>query len=160
MGFLVRKGLKWAVPASVGAATAYFFDPDRGRARRAQAKDRADAALRRRRREEERRERHAQGVAAGEAARASGHGVPTPADDIVLAQTVKQYLAGVPADIENVTVEVVDGLVTLRGQVAGDDAKSTIEAAVSGTPGVREVRSFLHLPGVAAPNKASAVQAS
>ena len=160
MGFLVRKGLRWVVPASLGAATAYFFDPDRGRARRAQTKDRADAALRRRRREQERQENYARGVAAGEAARASGLGVPTPADDIVVAQTVKQRLAGVPADIEHVTVEVVDGVATLRGQVVGDDAKSTIEAAVCEAPGVREGRSFLHLPGVAAPNKASAVRAS
>lgn len=160
MGLLVRKSLKFAVPGSVGAAVAYFLDPDRGRSRRARARDQVEAALRRRRREAERAERYAHGVEEGAAARARGMGVPQPADDTTVVQEVKQALSSSPAVTENVTVEVVDGVATLRGQVVGEADKSTIEDEVGRTPGVREVHSFLHLPGVPAPNKASAIRAS
>ena len=77
-----------------------------------------------------------------------------------MVQVVKQALSALPAATENVTVEVVDGLATLRGQVLSLDDRSSIEAEVRRAPGVLDVQSFLHLPGEPAPNKASAIRAS
>ena len=99
-------------------------------------------------------------MALGEAAVAEGAGVPRPVDDVEVVNVVKQSLAGVDVDTTDVAVESVDGVVTVRGQVPGDDAKATVEQAVSATPGVIAVESFLHTPGTPAPNKAASLRAS
>lgn len=157
---LRRKVVRLAVVSGSGAAAAYFFDPERGRARRTQARDQAQSLLRRRQEEAERQARHEANVAQGEAARAEGAGVPRPVDDVEVVQVVKQALAGLDVETNDVTVESVDGVVTLRGQVAGRDAQAAIEQAVSQAAGVIEVQSFLHTPGTPAPNKAASLRAS
>ena len=155
-----RKIIRLAVVSGAGAAAAYYFDPERGVARRQQAKDQADALSRRRQADADRKSQHAANVAAGEAAEAQGAGVPRPVDDVEVVNVVKQSLGRLDVDTTNVTVESVDGIVTVRGEVPSGDAVSTIEQAVSGTPGVLEVQSFLHTPGTPAPNKAASLRAS
>lgn len=155
-----RKVVRLAVVSGAGAAAAYFFDPDRGVARRKQAKDQAEAMLRRRQAEAEREAQHAANVAQGEAAEAQGAGIPRPVDDVEVVNVVKQALGGLDVDTTDVTVESVDGVVTLRGEIPSRDAKTTVEQAVSTTPGVIEVQSFLHTPGTPAPNKAASLRAS
>ena len=157
---LRRKVLRMAVVSGAGAAAAYFFDPQSGRARRAQTRDQAQAMLRRREADAERQARHEANVAAGQAAEAQGAGVPRPVDDVEVVQLVKQTLAGVDAETTDVTVESVDRVVTLRGQVPSREAREAVEKAVSETPGVVEVQSFLHTPGTPAPNKAASLRAS
>ena len=157
---LRRKLVRLAVVSGSGAAAAYFFDPERGRARRSQARDQAEALLRRREADTERQARHQANVAQGEAARAQGAGVPRPVDDVEVVRVVKQALANLDVETTDVTVESVDGVVTLRGQVAGRQAHAAIEGAVSQAPGVIEVQSFLHTPGTPAPNKAASLRAS
>ncbi len=157
---LRRKMFRLAIVSGAGAAAAYFFDPERGVARRRQAKDQAEAMLRRRQAEAEREARHAANVAQGEAAEAQGAGVPRPVDDVEVVNLVRQSLAGVDADTSSVTVESVDGIVTVRGEIASRDVKTAVEEAVSRTPGVVEVQSFLHTPGTPAPNKAASLRAS
>ena len=155
-----RKIFRLAIVSGAGAAAAYFFDPDRGRARRAQARDQAQALVRRQQAEAERQAQHAANVAAGEAAQAQGAGVPRPVDDVEVVNVVRQALSGLGVDTTDVTVESVDGVVTLRGQVPSREALTAVEGAVSGTPGVVEVQSFLHTPGTPAPNKAASLRAS
>ena len=155
-----RKIVRLAIVSGAGAAAAYFFDPDRGRARRAQARDQADAMMRRRQADAERQAQHAANVAAGEAAEAQGAGVPRPVDDVEVVNVVRQALSGLDVDTTDVKVESVDGVVTVRGQVASRDAVTAVENAISGTPGVVEVQSFLHTPGTPAPNKAASLRAS
>jgi len=46
----------------------------------------------------------------------------------------------------SITVEVIDGLVVLRGRVADPDDRRMAEAMVRLTPGVREVRNELTSP--------------
>lgn len=157
---LRRKVLRLAIVSGTGAAAAYFFDPERGKARRSQAKDQAEAMLRRKQEEAERLARHEANVAQGQAAEAHGAGVPRPVDDVEVVRVVKQALAGVDADISDVTVESVDGVVTLRGQVAGREAQAAVEQAASQAAGVIEVQSFLHTPGTPAPNKAASLRVS
>lgn len=156
---LVRKG-RFLTAAGIGAAIAYFADPDNGRSRRVRAKDQLGARLRRRQREAEQLARHTENIAVGEAARARGAGETKPVDDVDVVHAVKQALSGLGFPTSDVTVDVVDGTAALRGQVATEDEKTKVEQAVQGVPGVRQVESWLHLPGQPAPNKASALQAS
>ena len=155
----MRKG-RFAVVAGTGAAAAYFLDPAQGRSRRARAKDQLTSKLRRRRQDADREAQHVQNVAAGQAARAHGAGEPRPMDDVDVLHAVKQALSGLEVATQDVTVEVVEGVATLRGQVATEEEKSEVEQAAGRAAGVREVQSWLHLPGQPAPNKASALQAS
>ena len=156
---LRRKVLRLAIVSGAGAAAAYFFDPERGVARRKQAKDQAEAMLRRRQADADRQAQHAANVAQGQAAEAQGGGVPRPVDDVEVVNLVRQALAGLDADTTNVTVESVDGVVTVRGEIASRDAQAAVEQAISATPGVIEVQSFLHTPGTPAPNKAASLRA-
>ena len=160
MAGLIRKGLWTATAGAAGAAVAYFLDPDRGRARRSQTKDQAAATLRRRKADAAREARYLEGKAEGVAAQARGGGRPRPEDDVDVTHGVRQAFtaAGVPTD--DVTIEATDGVVTLRGQVPSEDEKRRVEKAAKSAAGVREVQSWLHLPGQPAPNKASALQAS
>ncbi len=155
-----RKLFRSVVVSGLGAAAAYFLDPDRGRARRAQTADQARSFLRRRQAGADRQARYAAGVAQGEAVEARGGGVPHPADDVEVARLVKQALHRVGFPTSDVTVEAVEGIVTLRGQVASGDQMEKVTQAVAEVAGVTEVHSFLHLPGTPAPNKASALRAS
>jgi hypothetical protein len=133
MAGLIRKGLWTATAGAAGAAVAYFLDPDRGRARRAQTKDQAAAALRRRKADAEREARYLEGRAEGAAVEARGGGQPRPEDDVDDTQ---------------------------RGQVGSEEEKRRVEEAAGAAAGVREVQSWLHLPGQPAPNKAEALRAS
>jgi HSP20 family molecular chaperone IbpA len=156
---LVRKG-RFLTAAGVGAAVAYFADPENGRSRRARAKDQLDAKMRRRQRQAEQLTRHAENVAAGQAARARGAGEPTPTDDVDVAHAVRQALSAAGVPTSDLTVDVVEGTAALRGQVPTGEDKTKAEETVGRVPGVQRVESWLHLPGEPAPNKASALQAS
>lgn len=160
MAALIRKGLWTATAGAAGAAVAWFFDPDRGRARRNRTKDRATAALRRRKAEAAREARYLEGKAEGAAIEARGGGQPRPQDDVDVTHVVRQAFSAAGVATEDVTVEAVDGVVTLRGQVGSEDDKRRIEEAAGSAAGVREVQSWLHLPGQPAPNKAEALKAS
>lgn len=160
MATLLRKGLWTAMAGAAGAAVAYFLDPDRGRARRNRTKDQAAAALRRRKADAERQARYQEGRAEGAAIEARGGGQPRPQDDVDVTHAVRQAFTAAGASTEDVTVEAVDGVVTLRGQVASEDDKRRLEEAAGSAAGVREVQSWLHLPGQPAPNKADALRAS
>ena len=160
MAGLIRKGLWTATAGAAGAAVAYFLDPDRGRARRNRTKDQTAAALRRRKADAEREARYLEGKVKGATIEARGGGQPRPEDDVDVTHAVRQAFSAAGVATGDVTVEAVDGVVTLRGQVASDDDKRRVEKAAGSAAGVREVQSWLHLPGQPAPNKAEALQAS
>jgi osmotically-inducible protein OsmY len=148
------------VSATVGACGAYFFDPDRGRARRARTQDRASAALRRRQRKSEAKKRYEAGVEQGTAARAAGGGEFVPEDDIDIVHALEAALAKLEVNTSDVKVDVVDGVATLRGQVAERAEIDDVRRAADAVPGVAEVQSYLHTPGTPAPNKAASLEAS
>jgi osmotically-inducible protein OsmY len=156
---LVRKG-RFITAASIGAAIAYFADPENGRSRRVRVKDQLGAMMRRRQQDAEKLARHSANVAAGQAAQARGAGEPKPTDDVDVVHAVNQALSGLGVPTSDFTVDVVDGTAALRGQVPSQEDKTKVEQAVQGVPGVQRVESWLHLPGEPAPNKASALQAS
>ncbi len=155
-----RKTLRRLLVAALGAALAYFLDPSRGRGRRARTKDQLAAALRRRQRQAESQLRYEEGRLQGERARAQGAGTSSPQDDVTLQNEVKAALARLPFGTEDVTVETVEGTVTLRGQLAGADQVDEAERAVRAVPGVASVTNHLHVPQEPAPNKVPSMDAS
>jgi BON domain len=143
--------------AIVGAAAAYFFDPERGRARRALLADWLGARTRR-------------GWSAVNqlGARTSSSAAafpqrmvqlrsmrPRPADDLTLRDRVESEVfrdAELPKGQINFDIE--SGVVTIRGQVDNAYQIANVEKAVLKVPGVAGVENLLHVDGTPAPNKA------
>jgi len=133
----------------LGAATAYLLDPDRGRGRRARIADQAAAGAR--------RLAHRAGqIGRLQAGRLGGvaeelkHREDTPPmlDDASLAMKVETELfrnRSVPKGAINVNVE--QGVVVLRGEVAEESLRNRIEKLAGRVEGVEGVRNLLHLPG-------------
>jgi osmotically-inducible protein OsmY len=148
-----------AVYAGGAAAATYYFDPERGRARRAMARDQLNAKLRRAERSAEARLRYAEGRAEGVVHTAAAMPHEPPADDRMLADRILSELGDrFPSDTAELTV--VEGTVELRGQVGDEAAMGLLVADVKRVPGVARVENLLHTPGQPAPNKAEAQEAS
>jgi osmotically-inducible protein OsmY len=107
--------------------------------------------------------RRAGGVGRGAASLASGKAKalgnrPTAKpdmDDRTLKNKVESVIfrpAGSPKS--TVSVDVVDAVVELRGEVKNPDAKQELEDRARSVPEVRDVRNLLHLPKVPAPGRA------
>ena len=142
-----------ALGAAIGAAVAYFFDPQSGRRRRAVTRDRTAAFFRRRARESAR---------AGRAVAAEAYGVsqkaqhlkeePKGFDDVTLARKVETEIfrdADVPKGQINVNVQ--EGVVQLRGEAPTPDMLTELVEKAPKVQGVRDVENLLHLPGAEAP---------
>jgi osmotically-inducible protein OsmY len=133
----------------IGAALAFFFDPDRGRYRRNQARDRLAGLFHRASRQVERQARFRSAEIAGAGKRLT-HLRPENAapDDVTLAQRVQSEVFRNPAVPQGrLNINVEDGVVVLRGQLDRPDQISSLEEAVRQVPGVNGVKSLLHLPG-------------
>ncbi|HTW09378.1 MAG TPA: BON domain-containing protein [Acidimicrobiales bacterium] len=150
--------------AAVGAGVEYLMDPDRGHSRRARARDmalrRARVTLRRGSRSAARAAHrqidHVEGELRSRVVR-SGRREET-VDDITLAQKVRSEALGhLERPLRHVLLDVADGVVTLRGEVASPEDKTKIDRAVRAVAGVRTVEDLLHLAGEDAPNKAAAL---
>jgi len=140
----------------MGAALAYFFDPETGNRRRSMTRDRVLAFFRRTGRQAGR---------AGQAAKSQAYGVTQNAihlkerskeepDDATLAHKVETEIfrdADVPKGDINVNAE--NGVVYLRGQVADEGLVETLGKSVRKIQGVREVENLLHTPGTPTPTK-------
>jgi osmotically-inducible protein OsmY len=141
---------------AIGAALAYFFDPQNGRRRRALTRDRAPAFFRSGARRAERLGRAAQSEAYGVTQKAKHlkeEPKPRP-DDVTLARKVETEIfrdAEVPKGQINVNAE--NGVVVLRGEVEQPDLIKDLEKKARKIQGVREVENLLHTPGTPAPTK-------
>jgi osmotically-inducible protein OsmY len=121
---------RFVFAGAVGAALAYFFDPDNGRKRRKEAIKKAAKGL-------------------GQAGR-KAQAVRTRAqpDDPTLADRVKGEIFR-DADVakEQVDVSVEDGVVYLRGELEEPDLIEDLEAQARQVQGVRGVENLLHASG-------------
>ncbi len=143
-----------------GALVAFLLDPDRGRARRARARDQAVSLARAGREAAGRKARYARGRLRGTAHRVTHPVGSRPDDDRALADKIRSEALGPLHDRPRITVDVVNGAATLRGEVADADHRAEIVDRVRRVAGVTDVVSHLHAPGSVAPNKAAARQAA
>lgn len=112
--------------AALGAALAYFFDPDNGKRRRKATVKRLTGFARRRR----------EGVQG------------PPQDDVTLARKVESEIfrdADVPKGAIDVNAE--HGKVVLRGEVDSTELIEELVGRARRVQGVEEVESLLHTPG-------------
>jgi osmotically-inducible protein OsmY len=147
-----------ALGAAMGAALAYFFDPDTGNRRRSMTRDRVLAFFRRTGRQAGR---------AGQAARSQAYGMTQKAahlkerpneqpDDATLTAKVETELfrdPEVPKGDINVNAE--NGVVYLRGQVEDENLIAALGKSAKKIQGVRDVENLLHTPGTPAPSAQS-----
>lgn len=144
--------MSYLLAALVGALAMFFLDPDRGSYRRSVTRDRMAGSGR--------------DVAddlgrAGRKIASDAYGVKqkianldrddVPQNDGMLADKVKTELFRDP-DIPkaDVNVNVVDGVVYLRGQVERPDVIETMESRVRRIDGVLGVQNLLHTAGTKA----------
>jgi hypothetical protein len=140
----------------LGAALSYFFDPQQGRGRRAETRDRIAGFFRRRVRQGERLGRGASAQAEGlvqKAKHLQEEPKPQP-DDVTLTRKVETEIfrdADVPKGQINVNAE--NGKIFLRGEVEQPELIKDLEKRARNVQGVQEVENLLHLPGTEAPTK-------
>ena len=142
--------------AGIGAALAYFFDPQSGARRRNMARDRAAGYFRQSARRAERGGRAVAAEAYGlkqKATHLREEEKPQP-DDVTLTRKVETEIFR-PADAPKgqVNVNVQDGVVFLRGEVERPELIKDLEGRARKVQGVREVENLLHTPGTPAPTK-------
>jgi osmotically-inducible protein OsmY len=146
------RSLRFAV---IGAALAYFFDPQNGKLRRNTARDRTMAFFRRHRR---RVERAGRGVAADaqglkEKATHLHEQVKTFDDQTLKAKIESEVFRPADAPKGDVDINVENGVVFLRGQVERPELIDELEQQVLAVQGVDQVENLLHLPGAPAPTQ-------
>ena len=137
---------KAAFLAGIGAA--YFLDPQTGRKRRHEARDRLLRALRRLGRLGVKRARFVAGHVVGLAATARGAVTPKPVsiDDETVAQRIRSdALRDVGVSTKDVDVSVEDGFAKLRGSVATVDLADRLVARVRKVAGVNDVSAELQV---------------
>jgi len=147
--------------AAAGAGLSYYFDPDRGKGRRAKARDMMAARLRKGSRDMDRTRRYAQGRMAGAVHRVTHAGVEQPiVDDRTLKARVESELFGSDLALGSVVIDVTNGVVTLRGELPTPGDIERAASIVGSVPGVEGVENLLHTPGRPAPNVIEALEAS
>jgi osmotically-inducible protein OsmY len=151
---VIRKAGLSTVAGAVGAAAAYMFDPERGRARRAQARDQLLARARRTGRELDRRARYAAGPVTGTVKKATSRYSKQEPNDVGLARKVESIIFR-PEDAPKgrVSVNAEDGVIFLRGEVETQEQIDMLVRSAEHVDGVRGVRNLMHLPGTPAPSK-------
>jgi osmotically-inducible protein OsmY len=136
-------------PGAVGLAAGYFLDPEAGRRRRNEARDRALAMIRRGADRTRREAEYRTGQVEGKVEAAKSHARPEkPApNDQALAERVKSEIFQ-PADAPkgSVNVNVENGVVYLRGEVKRPDEIRKLVDQAGGIDGVAAVENLLHTP--------------
>ena len=135
---------------AVGAALAYFFDPDNGNRRRKLTADKVGKYFRSTGRLAQDMAAQAEGMKQ-KATHLKEEDKPQP-DDVTLARKVESEIfrgRDVPKGQINVNAE--DGVVTLRGEVPDETMLNALVERTREIAGVRQVESLLHLPGQDAP---------
>ena len=146
----MAKPLTFLAGAAVGAAAAYFLDPDGGARRRNTTRDKTLATAKSRAGDVAGSAKQAAGKARGAAPSMPGR--REQPDDVTLARKVESEIFR-PADAPkgDVSVNAENGVVFLRGEVPEREWVDRLAAGARAVDGVKEVRNLLHLPGTEAP---------
>jgi osmotically-inducible protein OsmY len=138
--------------AAIAAAVTYFFNPQEGRRRRAEARDRITGFFRSGAREDEQLSHQASAQAEEIAEQGKELGQEPEPDDVTLTQKVESEIfrdVDVPKGQINVNAE--NGKIYLRGEVGKPELIEDLEQRARKVQGVQEVENLLHLPGTEAP---------
>jgi osmotically-inducible protein OsmY len=138
----------------IAAAVAYFFNPQEGRRRRAEARDRIAGFFRRGIQEGEQLRHQASAQAEELADQAKELAQEPEPDDVTLTQKVESEIfrdVDVPKGQINVNAE--NGKIYLRGEVGKPELIEDLEQRARKVQGVQDVENLLHLPGTEAPSK-------
>lgn len=146
---------------ALGAAASYFLDPERGATRRQLVQDQVGALWRK-------GQRNVGGTAAQISDRARGAvsqlqhaGDERASDDVTVLNRVQSEVMGRPDFPKGrVNADVVNGRLTLRGELDDQDQIDTMVEAALHVEGVVEVVNLLHVPGTPAPSPAGDVRAT
>jgi osmotically-inducible protein OsmY len=142
------------IGAAAGAAAVWFLDPNEGARRRNVVRDKALMYARQTGVEAQRKASYAAGQAKGAAYQAAPTGGKEPEElnDPALARKVEtEIFRDADAPKGAVSVNVEDGVVYLRGEVADEDEIRTLAEEAAKVDGVRGVENLLHTPGTPAP---------
>ncbi len=131
-----------AVGVGLGMALAFIFDPNRGRRRRALARDKVVRATRKTRDALDATARDIANRTRGIAATTLGRSDDGMVDDAVLLERVRARLGRVCAHPRAIDVLVSNGEVTLRGPVLAHEIDD-VTAAARGVNGILLVRNEL-----------------
>ncbi len=149
-----KRALRAPIVGGVGALLMFFFDPKQGNRRRKMFVDRTAAFFRRGWRKSER---------AGRVVAAEAYGVTQKVthlreepkeqpDDTTLARKVEtEIFREADAPKGQVSVNAVDGVVYLRGEVERPEIIEELVERTRKVQGVKDVENLLHLPGTPAP---------
>ena len=143
---------KLLIGAAIGAAAAYFLDPNDGTRRRTLVQDKAGKYARKGKQEAERQASYATETVKGKATAAAPSGGREPAgerlnDAGLQAKVESEIFRGIDAPKDKVSVNVEDGVVYLRGEIDDPAAIDRLGESASKIEGVRGVESLLHGPG-------------
>ena len=145
----------FAAGAAVGAGLAYFLDNQSGARRRNVARDRARKYVRVGKGKAEDAAQAATAQAQAVKARAEhavSGGESAPADDVTLTRKVEtEIFRDADAPKGKIDVNVVDGVVELRGEADTPEMIDDLVAKTRKVQGVRDVENLLHLPNAPAP---------
>ena len=92
--------------------------------------------------------------------RSMGFGRFEPTDDRALAQHLHGVLRRAKVPTGDLTLEVVDGVVRVRGEITDASDAAVVLSALASEPGVERIENLMHTRGQVAPNKAAGLQAS
>ena len=145
----MKRAFLWG---GVGALGMYFFDPQMGRTRRAKISDQLGAVARRSAEETSRKAEYMKGQAEG--LKHMGTPERPPENDPALKSKVEsEVLTRWDYPKGDIVVNVVGGVVELRGVAETTEQINDIEQEVRKVTGVVDVHNYLHLPDTPAPNK-------
>jgi osmotically-inducible protein OsmY len=149
---------KILIGAAIGAAAAWFLDPNDGTRRRNLARDKATKYARQGKEEAARKAAYAGQTVKAKATAAAPGTSREPAEerlnDPALRDKVESEIFRDPdAPKGQVSVNVESGIVFLRGEIEDRATIERLREAAAGVDGVRGVENLLHTPGEPAPAK-------
>ena len=139
----------FGVAAAIAALT-YFFDPQQGRSRRADLRQRVPAFFRRRARTAERLGRAASAQAYGlkqKAAHLREEPKEPPNDETLAAKVETELFRAADVPKGQININAQDGVVQLRGEVPSEDMIGDLVEKARSIHGVLDVENLLHTPG-------------
>ena len=143
--------LSFLAGTAIGAGLMFLLDPDRGRGRRALARDRILSAGRHAGEDVGAKARHLRNRARGVVAEARSRMHAHTEDDDTIAERVRTEMSRVVNRPGAVVVQVEDGVVTLSGELLEQEREDLIAAARK-VRGVRDLEDRLVTTGSTAGN--------